>query len=115
MVSISGIEALYVNLATEIECGFEHIANKFANLYHKNTGVICISFVDDDEKMFELLGTNYTSIELNLDDVANGTRLSEKSWDGLVYTYTNLSDMSIQDRIGVLKLLNDRYNKLTVS
>ncbi len=114
-MTIEGIEVLYVNLITAIECGFEHIANKFANLYHKDTGVICISFEDDEEKMFELLGMNCSSIELNLDDAVNGTRLSEKSWDGLVYTYTNLNDMSINDRIVVLKLLNERYNKLTVS
>ena len=30
-MTIEGIEVLYVNLITAIECGFEHIANKFAN------------------------------------------------------------------------------------
>ena len=113
MVSISGIEALYVNLEHEIDFGLRDIAKKFGNLNHKDTGVISVSFVDETEKMFELLGTPYTSIELDLDDVSK-TRLSKNSWSfGLVYA--NLKDMSVENKISVLKMLVYRYNKLTMS
>ena len=106
MVSISGIEALYVNLKHEIDFGLRDIAKKIGNLNHKDTGVISVSFEDE----FELLGTPYTSIEIDLDDVSK-TRLS---WNfGLIYV--NLKDMSVENKISVLKMLVDRYNKLTIS